>query len=99
MKKKKPSGVSKKDWKDVESPELKARDFRRMRPAGEIVPKIVAAYARERGRPAGQTKTQVTLRLDKQLVRELRKNEGWQTRVNALLNAAFGLTSPDHHAG
>ena len=53
--------------------ELSAADLKRMRPAREVVPEIVAAYRRGRGRPAGQTKTQVTLRLDKELIAVLRK--------------------------
>jgi uncharacterized protein (DUF4415 family) len=38
----------------------------------------------KRGRPAGQTKEQVTVRLDKALIRELKTPDpkGWQTRLN-----------------
>jgi len=52
----------------------------------------VEAIARGRGRPRGQNKTQVTLRLDNDVVSALRSaGEGWQTRVNGLLRAAIGL--------
>ena len=39
----------------------------------------------KRGRPAGQTKEQVTVRLDKTLLEALRTPDpkGWQTRLNA----------------
>lgn len=38
----------------------------------------------KRGRPAGQTKEQVTVRLDKALIRMLKTPDpkGWQTRLN-----------------
>lgn len=39
----------------------------------------------KRGRPFGQTKEQVTVRLDKSLVQALKSPDpkGWQTRLNA----------------
>lgn len=43
------------------------------------------AKAIKRGRPAGQTKEQVTVRLDKDLIARLKApdEKGWQTRLNA----------------
>ena len=70
---------------------LTAAELRTARPAREAIPHIVEAVAR-RGRPKGQNKTQVTLRLDNDVVAKLRSaGEGWQTRVNGLLRAAIGL--------
>lgn len=70
---------------------LTAAELRTARPAREAIPHIVAAVAR-RGRPKGQSKTQVTLRLDNDVVAKLRAaGDGWQTRVNGLLRAAIGL--------
>ena len=70
---------------------LTAAELRTARPAREAIPHIVEAVAR-RGRPKGQNKTQVTLRLDNDLVAQLRAaGDGWQTRVNGLLRAAIGL--------
>lgn len=42
------------------------------------------AKAIKRGRPAGQTKEQVTVRLDKRLLEALKTPDakGWQTRLN-----------------
>ena len=42
------------------------------------------AKAIKRGRPAGRTKEQVTVRLDKDLIQALKSPEpkGWQTRLN-----------------
>lgn len=70
---------------------LTAAELRTARPAREAIPHIVEAAAR-RGRPKGQSKTQVTLRLDNDVVAKLRSaGDGWQTRVNGLLRAAIGL--------
>ena len=71
---------------------LTAAELRTARPAREAIPHIVEAVTRGRGRPRGRSKTQVTLRLDNDLVTALRSaGEGWQTRVNGLLRAAIGL--------
>lgn len=47
------------------------------------------------GRPPGQTKAQVTVRLDKDLLEILRSPEpkGWQTRLNQALRDALTRTS------
>ena len=48
---------------------------------------------RQRGRPAGRSKKAVTLSLDLDLIEKLRATgSGWQSRVNALLRAAVGLS-------
>lgn len=70
---------------------LSAAELKTARPAREAVPHIVEA-ARRRGRPRGESKTLITLRLDKDLIATLRAGgEGWQTRINELLRAAVGL--------
>jgi uncharacterized protein (DUF4415 family) len=53
------------------------------------------AKALRRGRPPGWRKEQVTVRLDKDVLAALRSPEakGWQTRMNALLREAVGLTT------
>lgn len=72
---------------DPENPEWTREDFRRARPAEEVVPEIVEAYRRSRGRPPkAQTKVPVTIRLDAQIVRAFRATgRGWQTRINDIL--------------
>jgi len=70
---------------------LSADELKTARPAREAVPHIVEAI-RRRGRPRGESKTLITLRLDKDLIATLRAGgEGWQTRINELLRAAVGL--------
>lgn len=66
-----------------------SKDFARARPAREVVPEIVKAYERRRGRPEGRSKTVVSLSLDTEVLAALRASgKGWQTRVNDLLKAA-----------
>lgn len=47
----------------------------------------------KRGRPPGQTKMQVTVRLDIQLISELKKPDakGWQTRLNEAAKRGLAL--------
>ena len=75
--------------------ELTAADFRRMRPAREVLPKLVGAKAaaellRPRGRPPKENpKAQVTLRLDAHVLNHFKATgPGWQTRINAALKRA-----------
>ncbi|CAN0429386.1 unnamed protein product [Phaeothamnion confervicola] len=70
---------------------LTAAELRTARSTREAMPHIIETIGK-RGRPKGQSKTQVTLRLDNDLIRTLRATgDGWQTRVNGLLRAAIGL--------
>ena len=74
---------------DPDNPELTDEDFARFRPAVEVVPEIVAAFRRPRGRPPGQTKAAVAIRLDKDVLEALRATgPGWQSRANELLRKA-----------
>jgi uncharacterized protein (DUF4415 family) len=74
---------------------LTAADFRRMRPAREVLPKMIGAKAaaellRPRGRPPKENpKAQVTLRLDTEVLEHFKAGgPGWQTRINAVLRRA-----------
>jgi uncharacterized protein (DUF4415 family) len=73
---------------DGEVRELTKVDIARMRPASEVVPDIVAAWRRSRGRPPkAATKQQITLRLSPEVLAFFRKQgRGWQTRVNEVLS-------------
>ena len=52
----------------------------------------IDAKPRRRGRPLGQSKSQVTMRLDKDVLSSLKsEGAGWQTRANALLRKALAL--------
>lgn len=95
-KRKKPAHISHADWEDGEIPELTAEDFRRMRPAREVLPRLVGAKVaaellRPRGRPRKDNpKAQVTLRLDAEVVEHYKAGgAGWQTRINAALRRAL----------
>ena len=84
---KRPKRVSEIDWKAVESPELTEREFKRMRPASRVVPKVVEAALRARGRPKQEiTKELVSMRLSPTVLAHFRgQGPGWQTRVNSFL--------------
>ncbi len=73
---------------DGEVRELTKADIARMRPAIEVVPDIVAAWRRSRGRPPkAVTKQQVTLRLSPEVLAFFRKQgRGWQTKIDAVLS-------------
>lgn len=95
VKRKKPAHISQKDWNDADIPELTAEDFRRMRPAREVLreqfgEKIAARLLRPRGRPPkADPKAQVTLRLDAEVLQHFKAGgPGWQTRINAVLKRA-----------
>ncbi|MCY3957206.1 MAG: BrnA antitoxin family protein [Chloroflexi bacterium] len=74
---------------DPEASELGDDWFERARPASEVVPNIVRRYRRTRGKQRAPTKTQITLRLDADLVLHFRETgKGWQTRMNDTLREA-----------
>jgi uncharacterized protein (DUF4415 family) len=77
---------------DPDNPPLTRERLAKFRPAREVVPNIVQAYLRRRGRPpVGQgTKVQVTLRLDPAVIAHFKATgEGWQTRINQTLVKAI----------
>lgn len=86
-KRKKPEHISQADWDAVDIPELDAKKVARMRPAREVLPDVVEAYRRSRGRPPKETtKEQVTLRLDPEVLAYFRsQGRGWQTLLNDAL--------------
>jgi len=76
---------------DPDSPELTEENFRRMRPAREVVPAVVADSERRlRGPQKKPTKTLVSLRLDPEVVEALRASgRGWQVRAGEILRRAM----------
>ena len=80
---------------DPDNPELTAEDFKRMRPATEAAPDIVAAYRagalRYRGQRGPQKKPKkiaVHARLSPEVVAFFKsKGPGWQTRMDKALMA------------
>ncbi len=76
---------------DPDNPPLSDERWRRMRPAHDVRPQLVARRLRRgRGRPKSDTaKQQVTLRIDRDVLEKFRSTgEGWQSRINAALRKA-----------
>ncbi len=73
---------------DEDNPEWTEEMFNKARPAAEVVPQVVEAWRRARGRPPKEiTKQQVTLRLSPEVLDYFRKQgHGWQTRIDEVLN-------------
>jgi uncharacterized protein (DUF4415 family) len=77
---------------DAENPEWTEADFRRARPALEVLPKeVVEAIRRYRGQRGPQknpTKELISLRVDRDVAAAYRASgPGWQTRANEALRA------------
>ncbi|MBL8548836.1 MAG: BrnA antitoxin family protein [Hyphomonadaceae bacterium] len=72
---------------DTDNPPLTLTQLMKLRPVSAAT---LAIVRRGRGRPpAEETKEQVTLRLDKDVIEHFKKDgRGWQTRINAFLRAA-----------
>ena len=72
---------------DEDTPPLTDEEIARLRPAPEVFAEMGLPLPRPRGRPRkARPKQKVTLRLDADLLEELRASgKGWQTRVNAAL--------------
>jgi uncharacterized protein (DUF4415 family) len=76
---------------DPDAPEWTDADFAAARPAAEVMPpEFTAAHERrKRGRQRKPTKVLVSIRLDRDVVEQLRQSgEGWQSRANDLLRKA-----------
>jgi len=74
-----------------DNPEWTAEEVMRARPSDEVLPAwAAAALVRHRGgRPAGSTKEQVSLRVDRDaLARWRASGAGWQSRMNDVLRRA-----------
>ena len=77
---------------DPENPPLTYEDWRRMRPAHEVHPELVARHLRRsRGRPKlTAPKQQVTLRIDPDVLEHFRAmGPGWQTAINDALRKSM----------
>lgn len=74
---------------DGEVRELTVEDFRHFKPAREVHPELVDAFARlraQRGSQKAPTKERVGLRLDRAVIDHFRAGgPGWQSRINAVL--------------
>jgi uncharacterized protein (DUF4415 family) len=83
-----------------DSPELTAKDFTRMRPMKEVMPEVVEAFKRGRGRPKLEhPKERVSLRVDHDVVAAFKATgDGWQARMNDVLARAATRLKPRRRA-
>lgn len=90
---KRPKRISVADWNAVRSPALKDRELKGLRPAVQVVPDVVIAARRLRGRPKQAiTKELVSMRLSPAVLEHFRgQGPGWQTRINAVLEAVVSV--------
>ena len=77
-------GYSKKDWDDVESPELTGEEFAKAKPFAEALPGLAASIRKGRGPNKAPTKKLVTIRLSGSVIDKYKSGgEGWQSRIDA----------------
>ena len=71
---------------DIENPEWTAEDFRRSRPAAEVLPEIVEEYRKRRGPQKRPKKVQTTLRLSPEVLEFFKmQGAGWQKKIDEAL--------------
>jgi len=71
---------------DKENPEWTDEMFAKARPTREVFAELGIRYPGQRGPQKAPTKVQVTVRLDRDVVEQLRAGgPGWQTRANDIL--------------
>ena len=77
-------GYTRKDWDDVESPELTAEEFAKAKPFAEALPDLASAIRKGRGPNKAPTKKLITLRLSGSVIEKYKSGgEGWQSRIDA----------------
>ncbi|HTM78884.1 MAG TPA: BrnA antitoxin family protein [Devosia sp.] len=78
---------------DEDNPEWTEEDFKRARPAHEILPpEILAAFPRTRGPQKVERKVPVSIRLSPQVVDYFKsQGPGWQSRIDEVLKKAAGF--------
>ncbi len=81
---------------DDDIPEMTAADFARAKRMRDVMPEVVEAMKRGRGRPKlAHPKERVSLRLDPEIVAAYKATgEGWQSRINAVLASALPQQKP-----
>ena len=77
-------GYTRKDWDDVESPELTAEEFAKAKPFAEALPDLASSIRKGRGPNKAPTKKLITLRLSGSVIEKYKSGgEGWQSRIDA----------------
>jgi uncharacterized protein (DUF4415 family) len=85
-------GYTKKDWDDVQSPELTDEQMAKAKPFAEVFPELAASIRRGRGPNKAPTKKLVSLRLSPEVIDHFKsKGPGWQSRIDAVLRKAAGV--------
>ncbi len=75
---------------DDDNPEWTEADFARAKRGTDIPEAIRNAFPKKAGRPAGQNKEAVSLRIDKDVLARFRAGgPGWQSRINEALRKAI----------
>lgn len=68
---------------DDDNPEWNEEDFKRAKPAGELLPHLLQ---KRRGAQKASTKVSTTIRIDREIIEYFRSGgRGWQTRLNDAL--------------
>jgi uncharacterized protein (DUF4415 family) len=76
-------GYTRKDWDDVQSPELTAEEMAKAKPFAQAFPELAASIRRGRGPNKAPTKKLVSLRLSGKVVEAYKaKGPGWQSRID-----------------
>ncbi len=90
------SSTSNPELTDEENPEWTEEDFRRARPARDVLPEIVGKKTADemlrRGlAPQGAQKESVTIQLDADVIKHFKAGgQGWQNRINEALREWIG---------
>ena len=84
------------DLPDEDSPEFTAEMFEKTRPIMAVMPEVVEAMKRARGRPKSERpKARVSLRLDQDVLEAFRATgDGWQIRMQDALKRASKRLPP-----
>jgi len=85
---------------DADIPEMKAADFRKARPVIDVMPGLISAAKRARGRPrSANPKQHVSLRLDTKVIAGFKaQGPGWQGRINEALARALERSDKRKHS-
>ena len=76
-------GYTRKDWDDVQSPELTAEEMAKAKPFAQAFPELAASIRRGRGPNKAPTKQLVSLRLSGKVIEAYKaKGPGWQSRID-----------------
>lgn len=78
---------------DEDNPEWTVEDFKRAKPAHEVLSsEVLKAFPKTRGSQAAPKKVPVSIRLTAEVVERFKEGgPGWQSRIDAVLKKAVGL--------